>query len=92
MQVIVFIYHDGINISGAIAIPNTGGWQTFQTVSVTTPMLARGLHTMRITEVTGGFNLNYVTYSVNTIASCTNASDILIATVPAAGNTYQWQG
>ncbi|HXB11964.1 MAG TPA: carbohydrate-binding protein, partial [Bacteroidia bacterium] len=30
---------DGVNISGSISVPNTGGFQTWQTVNVTTPAL-----------------------------------------------------
>jgi|GEM_PF-68999 alpha-glucosidase len=56
---------DGVNISGTIAVPNTGGYQTWQTVTVTTPVLTMGKHIMRIYMETGGFNLNYVTFILN---------------------------
>jgi len=59
---------DGVNISGAIAVPNTTGFQTWQTVSVTTPGLTTGKHIMRIYMETGGFNLNYVAFVLNTPA------------------------
>jgi alpha-glucosidase len=59
---------DGINISGLISVPNTGGFQTWQTVSVTTPSLTIGKHIMRIYMETGGFNVNYVTFVLNTPA------------------------
>lgn len=57
-----YIEMNGVNISGTITIPNTGNWQTYQTVNITTPGLQAGVQTMRIVELTGGFNINYVTF------------------------------
>jgi len=53
---------DGVNISGSITVPNTGAWQTYQTVSVTTPSITSGQHIVRIYEETGGFNINYIAF------------------------------
>jgi beta-glucosidase len=53
---------DGVNID-TVNVPNTGAWQTYQTVSVTTPSISGGQHIMRIFEVTGGFNMNYFTFN-----------------------------
>ena len=53
---------DGVNISGSLTVPNTGGWQVYQTISVTTPSLSGGQHMLRIYEETGGFNINYVNF------------------------------
>ena len=68
---------DGVTI-GTIAVPNSGDFQTFQTVSVTTPALTTGQHIMRIYMETGGFNLNYVTFllpaSVPVISSAPTAT------------------
>jgi Cu/Ag efflux protein CusF len=58
------IEFDGVNISGSITVPNTGNWQTFQTVSVTTPILSSGQHIVRIYEETGGFNINWIAFAV----------------------------
>jgi hypothetical protein len=49
---------DGVNQSW-INIPNTGGWQTWQTVDGGTYTLSSGTHTIRIYTDTGGYNLNY---------------------------------
>jgi CSLREA domain-containing protein len=51
---------DGTNISGSIALPNTGGWQTWKTVTTGPITLPTGTHTLKIVEDTGGYNLNYV--------------------------------
>jgi alpha-L-fucosidase 2 len=73
---------DGANISGSIVIPATGGWQTYQTVSVTTPSLSAGQHVLRIYEETGGFNINYINFASTTVSkpsitSATTASATL---------------
>ncbi|MDF2457107.1 MAG: hypothetical protein K0R51_3100, partial [Cytophagaceae bacterium] len=59
---------DGINISGSLTVPNTGGWQIYQTVSVVTPSLSSGQHILRIYEETGGFNINYVNFVAIAVA------------------------
>jgi PKD repeat protein len=39
---------DGVNRSGPIAVPDTGGWQTWQTVTTAGIPLAAGLHVIRV--------------------------------------------
>ena len=39
---------DGVNVTGAIQVPNTGGWQSWTTVTVPQLPLAAGLHTLRL--------------------------------------------
>ena len=56
---------DGVNVTGALTIPNTGGWQTWQTLSRTGIPLTAGQHRMKVVidsaGVTGYFgNVNYV--------------------------------
>ncbi|RFM26183.1 carbohydrate-binding protein [Deminuibacter soli] len=57
---------DGVNISGTVNLPNTGGWQTYQSASVTTPLLKAGQHILRIVIGSYGFNLNYVRFLEST--------------------------
>lgn len=52
----------GTNLTGTIACPNTGGYQTWQTVSATVTLPA-GFQTLKLVEDTGGYNLNYLTLS-----------------------------
>lgn len=56
---------NGKNISGPVNVPNTGNWQVYQTVNVTTPVLSTGKQTLRIVMDTDGFNLNYLTFVSN---------------------------
>ena len=48
---------------GTINIPNTTGWQTWQTISQEIQFSA-GIHTIAITSTTGGFNLNWMNISL----------------------------
>jgi alpha-glucosidase len=77
---------DGVNISGTIAVPNTGGYQTWQTVTATTPALTVGKHIMRIYMETGGFNLNYVNFILN--APVITSSATVTGTVGTAFSGY----
>jgi hypothetical protein len=55
---------DGVNISGSVMTPNTGGYQTWQTVTVTTSPLTVGAHTVRVVMDGNGFNFNYLKFSL----------------------------
>ncbi len=55
---------DGTVIA-TIAIPNTGGFQAWQTVTIPNVSLVAGNKVMRIYAVSTGFNLNYLTYTIN---------------------------
>lgn len=43
---------DGVDRTGAIAVPNTGGWDTWQTVSLGDISLTEGLHVIRVVMLT----------------------------------------
>jgi GH18 family chitinase len=75
---------DGTNISGTIAVPNTGSWQGWQSVTVNTPTLSTGQKVMRIVAITGDFNINYVNFSTST----TNPPPSVSITSPVAGATF----
>lgn len=53
------VWANGNNLA-TVKIPNTGGWQRWQTISATITLPA-GRQTMRVTSITGyGFNLNWL--------------------------------
>lgn len=55
---------DGTSIANNIAIPNTGGWQTWTTATVNNVALTAGQHVLRMTVGTTSYvNLNYMTFS-----------------------------
>ena len=52
----------GANLSGNINVPNTGGWQTYTTVTATVTLPA-GQQTLTLDEDNGGFNIRYLTFT-----------------------------
>ena len=44
-----------------VTTPETGGWQTWETVSGTVN-ITEGIHTLRLKVLTGGFNMNWMTF------------------------------
>lgn len=85
---------DGVNISGPVTIPNTGGWQTYQTLTATTPALTTGMKTLRIVMDSDGFNVDYITLT-QTSASQTkptsNTSDINVYPNPVTNGQLNLQ-
>lgn len=58
---------DGTSIANNIAIPNTGGWQTWTTTSVNNVPLTAGQHVLRMTIGTTSYvNINYLNFSIVT--------------------------
>jgi alpha-L-arabinofuranosidase len=55
---------NGSDITGSMVIPVTGGWQLWQTVTRSHVYLPAGTHRLRVTALTDGFNLNWLSVSV----------------------------
>jgi hypothetical protein len=55
---------NGGTLLGTVNIPNTGGWQTWTTVSHNVTLPA-GTYPIRITSYTGGLNLNWIEIANN---------------------------
>jgi hypothetical protein len=54
---------NGTNLTGSVAIPNTGGWQTWQTVTKTGVSLTAGAHTFKFVFDSGAPNLNWISFA-----------------------------
>ncbi len=54
---------DGTDVTGPVNVPNTGGWQAWQTVSIKDINLTAGEHVMRIAFDASYMNLNYIEFS-----------------------------
>lgn len=54
---------DGQNI-GTVNVPNTGDWQAWQTVTVTTPSLTTGTKVLRLVVDQAEFNVNYLNFNL----------------------------
>jgi len=61
-------YNAGANQLGTVAVPNTGGWQNWQTVSQTVTLPA-GTYNLGVFAQVGGFNLNWINVVSNTSTS-----------------------
>lgn len=53
---------DGVNITGAVAVPNTAGWQTWQTATVNNLNPTQGQHVIRISFDSDYMNLNFIEF------------------------------
>jgi poly(3-hydroxybutyrate) depolymerase len=51
---------DGINVTGSVTVPNTGGWQVWETIKVPNISLTAGAHIMKIVFDSDYMNFNYV--------------------------------
>lgn len=55
---------DGENVTGDITIANTGGWQTWKTVTAKNIKINKGEHILRLVFKTGNTNINYLNIKV----------------------------
>lgn len=53
---------DGVDITGSIAVPNTGGWQKWQTIRKEGMQLSAGEKTIRLVIEGEYFNLNFMNF------------------------------
>jgi hypothetical protein len=77
---------DGANLSTTLQIPNTGGYQQWQTFHATLNLTA-GKHTIRLKTSVGGFNLNWIEFKNNAILGeqATAENDIKVFPNPTNG-------
>ncbi|MCU0428383.1 MAG: carbohydrate-binding protein [Cytophagaceae bacterium] len=59
------LYLNNNPITASITAPNTGGWQSWQTLVVPNISLTQGTSVMRVTFETGDINMSYLTFSAN---------------------------
>jgi uncharacterized protein involved in high-affinity Fe2+ transport len=52
----------GTNLSGSVAVPNTGGYQTWTTVTASVTLPA-GQQTLTVDQDSNGWNLHYITFA-----------------------------
>ncbi len=53
---------DNVDITGAIAVPNTAGWQTWQTFTLPKVNLTQGTHIMKVAFDANYMNFNYLEF------------------------------
>ncbi|MBP2833013.1 cellulase family glycosylhydrolase [Aquimarina sp. U1-2] len=76
---------EGQNVSGSINVPNTRGWQNWQTVSTSIP-LTQGKQILRIVMDSDDFNLNHLVFKDD--STSVNQSPVVTLTTPQEGSTY----
>jgi hypothetical protein len=54
----------GTNLSGSVAVPNTGGYQTWTTVTASVTLPA-GQQTLTVDQDSNGWNLHYMTFTAS---------------------------
>jgi hypothetical protein len=76
----------GTNLSGSVAVPNTGGYQTWTTVTATVTLPA-GQQTLTVDQDTNGWNLHYLSFASS---GGTNSGDQPFGGTPVAvpGTAY----
>src|SRR6202034_1123033 len=52
----------GANLSGSVAVPNTGGYQTWTTVTASVTLTA-GTQTLTVDQDSNGWDLHYITFA-----------------------------
>lgn len=57
----VRLFVDGVDKTGAVSLPSTGGWQTWATKDAGTITVTTGWHDIKLQMDSGGFNINYFT-------------------------------
>lgn len=60
---------DGVDVTGAISVPNTAGWQTWTTLYVKDIPLTKGTHIVRIAFDASYMNVNYMDFRDLTVTS-----------------------
>jgi aryl-phospho-beta-D-glucosidase BglC (GH1 family) len=82
----------GTNLTGSVAVPDTGGWQTWETVTATVTLPA-GVQTLTLNQDNGGWNIDSMDF-VSSAPTCTtkpNAPTGLAASgTSSTGTTLSW--
>lgn len=80
---------DGVDISGTVSVPNTGGWQTWQTVAANNIFLTQGQHVMRINFNSDYMNLNWLELRQATV---TGLEDVEVENISIYPNPFDIEG
>jgi beta-glucosidase len=73
----------GTNLSGAVAVPNTGGYQTWTTVAASV-VLPAGTQTLTVVQDSNGFNLHNMAFTLSSAGSGGGSGDQPFGGTPAA--------
>ena len=68
-----YVHFNGVNVTGTISVPSTGGWQSWTTIRKTVT-LAAGTQSMRVTFDSGAVNVNWFAVSSSSTTSSSSGS------------------
>jgi hypothetical protein len=74
---------DGESVSNEFVVPNTGGMQTWQTITLTSELILKGIHILRITFESSDINLNYLNFVL------INQGPVVNLLSPAEGQEFE---
>jgi hypothetical protein len=82
----VKLYQDDM-LKAAFTVPNTGGWQTYQAITVNGVSLSTGsASVLKIESTTGGYNLDKITIATSTSQYTITASAGSNGTISPSGS------
>jgi hypothetical protein len=83
----------GTNLSGSVAVPNTGAWQTWTTVKATVTLPA-GTQTLTLNQDAGGWNIDSMAFALNGGGGCTTKpsapTGLAASGTSSTGTTLTW--
>lgn len=85
-----FQLKSGSTVLATINVPNTGGWQTYATVTVPNINLTAGQNQiLQVYAVTNGWNMNWLRFNLGGVATATptNTPTVSAGATPTATNT-----
>ncbi len=64
----------GNNVTNTMSVPNTGNWDTYQTITKTSVPLTKGYHEIQLYAEASGFNLNWMNFYIEdtVVDNCPN--------------------
>jgi hypothetical protein len=73
-QIQAHVEFNGVNVTGLMTAPATGGWQTYSDVTAPNVALTAGQHVMRVFFDGGAWNLNHVTLTASPLPAPQNVT------------------
>jgi len=74
LQIQGHVEFDGVNVTGLITAPATGGWQAYTNATAPNVALTAGQHIMRFFFEGGAWNLHHITLTANPLAPPQNVT------------------
>jgi PKD repeat protein len=81
---LIHVEIDGQNVTGSMAVTNTGNWQIYQTLTKTNISISAGQHQVQLSEDTGGGNYNYLIFT----ATSTNPPPVFLQSTASFASAF----